>query len=287
MLDQLKATGISCVVFQVRPACDALYASPYEPWSYWLTGTQGAGPAVEFDPLAFAIAEAHKRGMELHAWFNPYRAEKTIGQFTLAANHVVKQHPDWILTFPSSKLKILDPGLPQVREFNAKIVADIVRRYDVDGVHADDYFYPYDPTITTEDAATFQNYSRGFTNIGDWRRDNVNLQMKMLMDSVNAIKPYVKFGMSPFGIWKNGVPPGIIGLDAYSTLFADAIAWLHDRLDRLPHAAALLADRRQPGLFEADALVGRFDRGVRPSPVSRTWPLPDQQLDRCAKYRTS
>jgi uncharacterized lipoprotein YddW (UPF0748 family) len=229
LLDQLKATGISCVVFQVRPACDALYASPYEPWSYWLTGTQGAGPAVEFDPLAFAVAEAHKRGMELHAWFNPYRAEKTIGQFTLADNHVVKQHPDWILTFPSTKLKILDPGLPQVREFNAKIVADIVRRYDVDGVHADDYFYPYDPTITTEDATTFQNHSRGFTNIGDWRRDNVNLQMKMLMDSVNAIKPYVKFGMSPFGIWRPGYPPGITGLDAYNTLFADALAWLRDR----------------------------------------------------------
>jgi uncharacterized lipoprotein YddW (UPF0748 family) len=227
MLNSLQAAGINVVIFQVRPECDALYASPYEPWSYWLTGNQGQ--AASYDPLQFAVEEAHKRGMELHAWFNPYRAVRSIGNYTQAANHVSVQHPDWILTFPSTKLKILDPGHPAVREFVARVVADIVRRYDVDGVHADDYFYPYDPIISTEDAATFASYPRGFSNIGDWRRDNVNLLMKMITDSVAAIKPYVKFGMSPFGIWKNGVPPGIVGLDAYNQIFGDAIAWLHQR----------------------------------------------------------
>jgi uncharacterized lipoprotein YddW (UPF0748 family) len=230
LLDGLKAAGITCVIFQIRPECDALYNSPYEPWSFWLTGTQGAGPATPFDPLAFAVEESHKRGMELHAWYNPYRAERAINNYNTAASHVTKTHPEWILTFNTSSvhLKILNPGLPEVREFVARVVADIIRRYDVDGVHADDYFYPYDPIISTEDATTFQNYSRGITNIGDWRRDNVNLLMKMIADSSRAIKPFVKVGMSPFGIWKSGVPAGISGLNAYSEIYGDAIAWLHD-----------------------------------------------------------
>ncbi len=229
MLNSLQAAGINVVIFQVRPECDALYASPLEPWSYWLTGSQGASPGPFWDPLQFAVDEAHKRGMELHAWFNPYRAVQRIGRYTQATTHVSVQHPEWILTFPTTNLKILDPGIPGVREHVAGVVSDIVRRYDVDGVHADDYFYPYDPIISTQDAATFAAYPRGFTNIGDWRRDNVNLLMKMITDSINAIKPYVKLGMSPFGIWKNGVPPGIIGLDAYNTIYGDAIAWLQQR----------------------------------------------------------
>lgn len=231
LLDQLKSAGINAVIFQVRPECDALYNSPYEPWSYFLTGQQGLAPNPPYDPLQFAVEEAHKRGMELHAWFNPYRAVRKVsgsGSYAAAATHVSVLHPDWILYFPTTSLKILNPGLPEVREFVARVVADIVRRYDVDGVHADDYFYPYDPIISNEDASTFQNYSRGFTNLGDWRRDNVNLLMKMIRDSVQTIKPFVKIGMSPFGIWKNGVPPGITGLDAYSSIYGDAIAWLHD-----------------------------------------------------------
>lgn len=229
LLNGLQAAGINVIIFQVRPECDALYASPHEPWSYYMTGTQGAPPLPAYDPLQFAVEESHKRGMELHAWFNPYRAVRLIGQYPIAASHVSVAHPDWILTFSSTKLKILNPGLQAVRDHVAKVVADIVRRYDVDGVHADDYFYPYDPIISTEDAATFAAYPRGFTSIGDWRRDNVNLLMKMVTDSIAAIKPYVKFGMSPFGIWKNGVPAGIIGLDAYNSIYGDAIAWLQRR----------------------------------------------------------
>ena len=231
LLDALHSSGISAVIFQVRPECDALYLSSIEPWSYYLTGTQGL--AASYDPLQFAVDEAHKRGMELHAWFNPFRAVRVIGLYPVAANHVSVLHPDWILTFPGIGQKLLNPGLPQVRDYVARVVADIVRRYDVDGVHADDYFYPYPASpglpngITIEDTATFAAYSRGITDIGAWRRDNVNLLMAQIADSVKAIKPWVKFGMSPFGIWKNGVPAGIKGLDSYNVIYGDAIAWLH------------------------------------------------------------
>jgi len=227
LLDKLKANGVSAIVFQVRPECDALYSSPFEPWSYWLTGSQGSAPSPSYDPLEFAVSETHKRGMEIHAWFNPYRAERIVGNYPTAANHVTNLHPDWVIQI--NKLKFLNPGLPQVQEHDARVIADVVRRYDIDGIHMDDYFYPYPPDqITNQDAATFAAYNRGFTNIGDWRRDNVNLLLRMIHDSVQAIKPFVKFGMSPFGIWKDGVPPGIYGLDAYSTIYCDAMAWLRD-----------------------------------------------------------
>jgi uncharacterized lipoprotein YddW (UPF0748 family) len=238
ILDTLRKAGFNTVIFQVRPECDALYISTLEPWSKWLTGSQGTAPSPLWDPLQFAIDETHKRGMELHAWFNPYRAEKSVGNYSLASGHVVNQHPEWILSFArvingdgsiTPALKILDPGLPEVRNHVSRVVSDIVRRYDVDGIHADDYFYPYPPQqITNQDDSTYARYNRGITNRGDWRRDNVNLLMRQIMDSINTIKPYVRFGMSPFGIWKNGVPSGITGLDAYSSLYGDPIAWLRD-----------------------------------------------------------
>ncbi len=232
ILDTLKAAGINAVMFQIRPECDALYQSSYEPWSYWLTGSQGSPPFPFYDPLEFAVEQAHARGMELHAWFNPYRAERVIGLYSLASSHVVVQHPDWILNFPAINQRLLDPGLPQVRDYITAVIMDVVRRYDIDGVHFDDYFYPYPGTgfsgITNEDDATFASYNRGFINRGDWRRDNVNLQMREIKDSIDMVKPYIKFGISPFGIWKNGVPSGIIGLDAYSTLYADPIAWIRE-----------------------------------------------------------
>lgn len=225
MLDKLQEAGINAVMFQIRTECDALYDSPYEPWSFWLTGTQGKAPNPYYDPLEFAVEEAHKRGMEIHAWFNPYRAERNVGSYILADNHVTVQNPDWAIQI--SNFKFLDPGLPQVRDFVTKIVSDVVRRYDIDGVHFDDYFYPYPPNqITNQDDATFTEHNRGFTNIGEWRRDNVNLLIEAVHDSINAIKPHVTFGISPFGIWKNGVPSGIVGLDAYNVIFADAVAWL-------------------------------------------------------------
>jgi len=225
IFDQLKEVGINAIIFQVRPECDALYDSPYEPWSYWLTGQQGKAPEPYYDPLQFAVEEAHKRGMELHAWFNPYRAVRLVGNYALASNHVTVQHPDWAIQIGT--FKFLNPGLPEVREFVSKVIADVVRRYDVDGVHFDDYFYPYPPNqISNQDLTTFQQYPNGISNISDWRRDNVNRLIAMVYDSINTIKPYVKFGMSPFGIWKSGTPTGITGLNAYSDIYCDAVAWL-------------------------------------------------------------
>lgn len=226
MLDELRATGINAVFFQVRPEADALYDSELEPWSYWLTGTQGQAPDPYYDPLAFAIEEAHKRGMELHAWFNPYRAVQDASRYQRAPNHVSVTNPDWILDF--GKLKVLNPGIPDVRDYVCDVVMDVVERYDIDGVHFDDYFYPYPPNqITNQDAATFREYNTlGFPDIATWRRYNVNMLVKQVYELIEAVKPDVKFGISPFGIWKSGTPPGISGLSAYDVIFASAVDWM-------------------------------------------------------------
>ncbi len=224
LLDELKEVGINVVIFQVRPECDALYDSPYEPWSYWLTGSQGSPPSPYYDPLEFAIEEAHARGMELHAWFNPYRSVREEGTYTLSPDHIYSEHPEW--HFKKNDLIMLDPGIPDVREYVAGIITDVVRRYDVDGVHFDDYFYPYEGTTNSDDQETWDAYKGDFTNRGEWRRENVNILVGMVADSIQAIKPHVKFGISPFGIWKNGVPPGITGLDAYNVIYCDAPTWM-------------------------------------------------------------
>ncbi|MDP3149778.1 MAG: family 10 glycosylhydrolase [Ignavibacteria bacterium] len=225
LLDELKISGINAVFFQIRTECDALYQSNYEPWSYYLTGTQGVAPSPFYDPLEFVIKESHKRGMELHAWLNPYRAEKTIGAYPFVGNHITKTHPEWILQI--NTYKFLNPGIPEVTEYVTKIINDVARRYDIDGIHLDDYFYPYPPDqITDQDAATFQLYNNGITNIGDWRRENTTALIAQIGDSLKSIKPYLKYGISPFGIWKSGVPAGVTGMDAYNVIYADAIAWL-------------------------------------------------------------
>ena len=229
IFDELQAAGVNAALFQVRSEADAIYLSALEPWSYWLTGAQGQPPVPFYDPLEFAVQEAHRRGLELHAWFNPYRVSRQVGSYGNDPLHVSVQHPDWVIQIGT--VKILDPGLPQARGHIVNVVMDVVQRYDVDGVHFDDYFYPYPPNqISNQDAATFASHNRGFTNIGDWRRDNVNLLIQTIHDSIQAVKPYVKFGMSPFGIWKNGVPPGTTGLDAYSVIYCDPVTWLQRQI---------------------------------------------------------
>lgn len=226
LLDDLKAAGINAVFFQVRTEADALYESELEPWSYWLTGEQGRAPAPFYDPLEFAIEEAHKRGIELHAWFNPFRADRG-SSYQPDPTHVTVEHPEWILSFGA--LEILNPGIPAVRDYVTEVITDVIQRYDVDGVHFDDYFYPYDP-ITDEDVETFEEYNDlDFDNIGDWRRSNVNRLVESVHEAIEARRPEIAFGISPFGIWKSGVPSGIFGLDAYNVIFADAIAWLEDQ----------------------------------------------------------
>lgn len=242
LLDQLKSAGVNTIIFQIRTECDALYSSAHEPWSYYLTGTQGNPPMPYYDPLEFAVEEVHKRGMEIHAWFNPYRADRSVGSYPKSASHITNTHPDWVLRFslptatPPVDLKILNPGLKEVRLLTKKIIGDVVSRYDIDGVHMDDYFYPYPPanmtanaTFNAFDDSAFAADPRGFTNKNDWRRDNINLMVQQVYDTIQAIKPYIKFGISPFGIWKNGIPPGIVGMDAYNVIYADAMAWLKDQ----------------------------------------------------------
>ncbi|MCA1803327.1 MAG: family 10 glycosylhydrolase [Rhodothermaceae bacterium] len=196
-LEILKQTGFNAVFFQVRTECDALYDSPIEPWSHYLTGKQGDPPFPLWDPLEYAIQESHKRGMELHAWLNPYRTARQEGLYPVADDHITKTRPDLLLRFRgrSYTSSILDPGNPEVVEYIARVTADIVRRYDLDGIHFDDYFYPYQnpaqnfPGITGEDAETFRKFNRGFADIGDWRRDNINLMVAAIICCPSSTGP--------------------------------------------------------------------------------------------------
>jgi len=215
ILDSHKSYGLNSIFLHMRPICDALYKSNYEPWSHYITGTQGVPPSdPDYDPLKFAIEEAHKRGMELHAWLNPYRAMSPGGSPT-SATHVINTHPEWILSCSGSQYKFLNPGLPQVREYLVQVIMDIVTRYDVDGIHFDDYFYPYTEYGPYNDDATFAQYPNGFTDKTAWRKNNVNLLLKMIYDSIKAVKPWVKFGISPSG--NPSVNQGI---------YCDPAAWL-------------------------------------------------------------
>jgi uncharacterized lipoprotein YddW (UPF0748 family) len=228
ILDHHKATGINAVFLQVRSQCDALYPSAIEPWSADLTGTQGKAPSPLWDPLQFAIEESRKRGMELHAWLNPYRAAANASSIAgFAATHVTKQHPGWLLA--AGVQRILDPGIPEVRNYVNSVIADIVQRYDVDGIHFDDYFYP---NATFNDDATYNADPRGISDRGDWRRDNVNLLIQQVSSTIAGLKPWVKFGVSPSGIYRNSTNPAIgtntSGLQHYVTLFADSRKWLQE-----------------------------------------------------------
>lgn len=229
ILDMHQRLRMNAVIFQVRPAADAFYASQLEPWSRYLTGTPGVAPKPFYDPLRFWIDECHKRGMELHAWLNPYRVAVNAKQ-PLAANHIAFQHPEWILKY-GDKL-YFDPGLPQTREFVARVVKDIVARYDVDAIHFDDYFYPYPLAEEFPDTVSFALHSRGFfpENKADWRRENVDIIIKVLNDTIKATKPWVKFGISPFGVWRNIAddPKGSntkAGATNYDHLYANIIKW--------------------------------------------------------------
>jgi len=230
-LNVLKKCGVNAIIFQVRCEGDALYQSSYEPWSHFLTGQQGKVPSPFWDPLEWMVNECHKRGMELHAWINPYRA-KTKGTKELATSHPYIKHPERFFEYDG--LYLFDPGLHENRKYICSIAADIVRRYDVDGLHIDDYFYPYPVAgLKIPDERTYQANRNGISNIEDWRRYNVNLFIEMLHDSIQAVKPWVKFGVSPFGIYHNTKTgsnlPGsdTKGLQNYDDLYADVLYWIN------------------------------------------------------------
>ncbi|WP_218030923.1 glycoside hydrolase family 10 protein [Dictyobacter aurantiacus] len=234
-LDQLQALHMNAVFVQVRPTMDAFYPSKYVPWSQYLTGVQGKDPG--YDPLAFMLSEAHKRNLEFHAWFNPYRVSLQTDVTKLAPNNPARLHPDWVVKYGSGLY--FDPGIPTAREFIVKSILEAVRNYDIDGVHFDDYFYPY-PIAGQDfpDNATYQRYGAAqFANKADWRRDNINKLIQELSQQIKAVKSYVKFGVSPFGVWRNNSvdPTGsatAASVSDYDDLYADTRTWIkHNWLD--------------------------------------------------------
>ncbi|MCJ8209236.1 family 10 glycosylhydrolase [Mucilaginibacter sp. RS28] len=228
ILNEHQKSNINAVLLQVRPTADAFYGKGREEWSRFLTGKQGKAPDPLYDPLAFAIKEAHKRAMELHAWINPYRASNDLIDSNISATHVTRTHPEWFFSYAGKKY--FNPGLPEVRAYIISVVMDIVRNYDIDGIHIDDYFYPYPTKQKLPDSLTYAKYGQGFNTIEDWRRHNVDTLIQLLSDSIHHAKSYVKFGISPFGIWRNlkDDPNGSQsnGFSGYSSLYADARKWV-------------------------------------------------------------
>jgi len=235
LLEQTQQYHMNTVIFQIRPAADAFYPSTLEPWSQWLNGLQGKGPDPFYDPLEFAIKECRKRGIDIHVWLNPYRAIADTSYKKQAKNHLTRTHPEWFLNYGS--VLYFNPGLQETRNFVSRVVADIVRRYDVDAIHMDDYFYPYRLAKKEfPDSATFVSNSRGFAldKKEDWRRDNVNLIIKQIHDTIKSIKPWVEFGISPFGVWRNieKDPLGSktkAGQTNYDDLYADILKWQKEK----------------------------------------------------------
>jgi uncharacterized lipoprotein YddW (UPF0748 family) len=230
LLDRAVQLNLNAIVFQVRPSCDAMYASSIEPWSEYLTGTMGEAPQPFYDPLAFAIEEAHRRGLELHAWFNPFRALHPQAKSPVAPNHISRTHPELVCKYGSQLW--LDPGEPSARAYVLGVIMDVVRRYDVDGVQLDDYFYPYPEKdaagreLRFPDDASWQKYGLSSRmSRDDWRRANVNAFVQGVYQNIKAAKPSVKVGISPFGIWRPMNPPQIRGMDAYASLYADSRRW--------------------------------------------------------------
>lgn len=229
-LDQLKRIGCNAVFVQIRPAADAFYDSELEPWSRFLTGKQGQAPFPAYDPLSFMVEEAHKRNMELHAWFNPFRALTDSRKNPNPAKHVTRTHPDWIISYGNKSY--IDPGIPEAREYVISVIMDVLRRYDVDGIHLDDYFYPYRIAgLEFGDAGSFLKYKERFTNKDDWRRNNVSLFVSTLYTNIKSVKRYVKFGISPFGVWRNASKdpegsPTRGGQTCYDDLYSDVLEWL-------------------------------------------------------------
>jgi uncharacterized lipoprotein YddW (UPF0748 family) len=229
ILDKAQALRMNAVVVQVRSSGDALYRSSLEPWSKSLTGTQGVDPG--WDPLASWVEEAHARGLELHAWFNPFRAGNLSDSTKLAANHLWKARPDLARVWEGQLW--FDPGEPDVRTWTLNIIKDVITRYDVDAVHLDDYFYPYpqgSAPVFNDDSSYNRYLAAGGAAMAraDWRRRNVDTFVQQLYSTVHAAKPAVKVGISPFGIWRPGYPTGITGLDAYSAIYADSKKWLEN-----------------------------------------------------------
>ncbi len=233
MLDRARAMRLNAILLQIRPAADALYESKLEPWSSYLTGVEGRAPEPYYDPLTFAVKAAHERGLELHAWFNPYRARHPSATGPHARNHVTVAHPLWVRRY--GNFEWMDPGAPAVLAHTVKVMLDVVKRYDVDGIHVDDYFYPYPESkdgaeVPFPDSVSYAAYRTkgGSLGLSDWRRHNVDEFVRLLYEGTKRVKPWVKVGISPFGIWRPGYPESIKGFDSYEKLAGDSKKWINE-----------------------------------------------------------
>lgn len=296
LLDLVKAWNMNAVVFQIRPDADALYDSKLEPWSEWLSGKQGVAPDPYYDPLAFTIAECRKRGLDVHVWLNPYRAVQNIEKSVPAPNHVANTHPEWMLTY--GKKKYFDPGIPEARNHVARVVSDLVMRYDINAIHFDDYFYPYrEANQEFPDQNSFAKYPNGFfpDKKDDWRRNNVNLIIKQLHDSIKSIRPTVEFGISPFGVWKNNNtdPAGSAtkaGVTNYDDLYADILLWqkegwidyvtpqLYWHIGKTVADYAVLTDWWSRNAFGCQLYIGQAPYLINEKSKDQSWQTSDELI---------
>jgi len=233
ILEKHKNNGINAIFVQIRPSAEVFYDSEYEPWSHWLTGKQGNVPEPYYDPLKFMISECHKRNIEFHAWFNPFRAVSNVARVKTVYNHITRQHPEWFKVFGDDIRKIyFNPGIPAARNYIVKIVMEVVNKYDIDGVHFDDYFYPTSTAKQFPDYSAFIENNPNMLSRADWRRDNINQFIHTLSDSIKNAKPEIKFGIAPVGVWrnKNKDPEGsdTRGLASYDQQYADVLLWLRE-----------------------------------------------------------
>ena len=292
-LFRLRQMGINVIYLQVRPAGDALYNSRLAPWSKWLSGQQGKAPVSGFDPLAYAVEAAHRVGVEVHAWVNPYRVAMSTDISQLAPNHLYFQHPEWVRTYGNRMY--LDPGLPAVREHLGTVIDELVQGYDLDGIHFDDYFYPYPRAGEPfPDSLSFAQYG-GAQSLANWRRNNVNTFVAETHRRIKAAKPWIQFGVSPFGVWRNQRQDPVTGsatrasVSSYDDLFGDALAWarsgtvdyllpqLYWSMDYAPASHRILADwwaKHTPA--SVDLLVGHAAYKVNDNAADTVWYDPQE-----------
>ena len=307
LLDLHESNGMNAVIVQIRPSADAFYPSPYEPWSEFLTGRQGLPPTPFYDPLTFMISETHKRGMEFHAWLNPYRAVFNMNKSSVAPSHLTKTHPEWFLVYGDKKegyKKYFNPGLPEVRQHTVKVVRDLATRYDLDAIHMDDYFYPY--RIAGKefpDQKTFERYGKDMKK-DDWRRSNCDSIVLLLYKTIRSVNPRMKFGISPFGVWRNKSQDAMgsetrAGQTNYDDLYADILLWLQKGW--IDYVVPQLYWERGHKLADYDVLLkwwnehsyGRhlyIGHGIYRAGSNGAWRRPDeipQQLQALRNYPTT
>lgn len=300
LLDNLRSNNLNTVVFQIRPTADAYYKSTKEPASYWITGTQGVAPG--FDPLQLMIDEAGKRGMSVHVWLNPYRVQKDTTKEVLAKNHLYFKKPELFLTY--GKTRYFNPGYKETRDFVASVVGEIVRNYDIQAIHMDDYFYPYKiPGQEFPDQAAFAKEPRQFKDKDDWRRDNVDLIIKQIRDTITANKPGVEFGISPFGVWRNIAKDSdgsntVAGATNYDDLYANILKWQkenwidyvtpqlywHIGFDRANFE--VLAKWWAKHKFGANVYIGHGDYKISTTAKEVEWRSPEQIVKQIEMIRT-